>query len=386
MKTLGVAIIGIGNIAIEHVKGYQAFPKDCKIKVLCDMYEDKAKEFAAKNGIVDALILTDYHQILSMDDIDIVSICLPPSVHEKVTCDCLLSGKHVLCEKPMASSLQEARHMISAMEQSGKLLSIVSQNRFYTPIMRVKTLLDRGDFGKVLMSRVISMWYRGLNYYDLWWRGTWDKEGGGCTLNHSVHQIDLMNWLLGSPESVYALIKNLGHENSEVEDTSASIFDYGTSVATLAVSLNDHDEKQGFFIQCKEATISLPWSIHCAAQTENGFPLVDLAGEKRFNALYEAIPPLEYEGHAGQIGNFLHAIQGLEELLVSGLDGYKALEVITGIYKSACQGKPVQFPIGMDDAFYRKETMLSSMPRFYKKTKSVENFQGKISLGTSEVK
>ena len=375
----GVAIIGVGNIAINHLEGYLYLKDRCEVKVICDMFKDKAIEFKEKHNL-NCEVVEDYKTLLERADIDIVSICLPPSVHKDVTCDFLEHNKHVLCEKPMASSLIEAKAMLDSMEKSKALLSIVSQNRFKKDTMKIKKMLDDNVFGRIIYTRVNSMWYRGDNYYNLWWRGTWEKEGGGCTLNHSVHQIDIMGWLLGNPESVYSMIKNYLHTNSEVEDTSLSIIDFKDSIAQLGVSLNDHNEKQEFYIQCEKASISIPWSVKCMKQMDNGFPIEDKEYEDYFNNLFNNMEEIKVEGHSAQIENFINSIEGKEELVVSGEDGYKALEIISAIYKSSLYKQLVKLPLSKDDEFMNKQTLIEKMPRFYKKTKSVDNLSGGISL------
>jgi predicted dehydrogenase len=88
----------------------------------------------------------------------------------------------------------------------------VAQNRFRDPIHHLKKVLDTGLIGKVVHAQIDSLWNRGHSYYDLWWRGTWEKEGGGCTLNHAVHHIDMLGWMLGAPEQVSAMISNANHD------------------------------------------------------------------------------------------------------------------------------------------------------------------------------
>jgi len=375
----GVAIIGIGNIAKEHLDGYLNLKDRCVVKVLCDIYLDKAKAFKEKYSL-DVEIIDDYKTLLNRDDIHIVSVCLPPSVHREIACAFLNNNKNVLCEKPMAASLFEANEMIEAMNNSNALLSIVSQTRFSSSIMKVKKLLDANTFGKIVSMRVNSMWYRGSNYYKVWWRGTWENDGGGCTSNQSIHQIDIMAWLLGEPISIYSTIKNYLHTNSELEDTSLSIIEFKDNIAQFGVSLNDHDQKQEFFIQCEKASIAIPWDVKCMKQLENGFPIRDEKSEKYFNQLYESLSDLELEGHSAQIKNFIDAIEGREQLLVTAKDGYIALEIVSAIYKSSLYKKLVELPIKKDDEFMYKETLVNKMPRFYKKTISVDNIVGDISL------
>ena len=194
---LNVAIMGTGNISHNHIQGYLQFGQRCRIVALVDIYPEKAHEKKARYGLTDARVYASHQQMLASEpDVDIVDVCTPPYVHAEISIDALRAGCHVLCEKPMAASLEECDAMIAAQQASGKTLSIIAQNRFTDAFWRLKAALDSGLAGKICHAQVDSFWWRGHCYYDLWWRGTWQKEGGGCTLNHAVHHIDAIQWML----------------------------------------------------------------------------------------------------------------------------------------------------------------------------------------------
>jgi len=383
MKKLGVAIIGAGNIAPAHIRGYQYSHELCEIKALCDIYPEKARKLSDRFELPQASIVEDYQNLLGRDDIDLVSLCLPPSQHCQAAVDFLSAGKHVIVEKPMAPSLAECDRMIAAQQASGKVLSVISQNRFRTAPMRVKQLLEDGVMGRVLFARVNSMWWRGSNYYDLWWRGTYEKEGGGCTLNHAVHQIDILQWLIGVPDSVVSVMSNVNHTNSEVEDVSLSILSYSDSVAEVNASLVDHDEKQEFFFAAEKASIGIPWYCKSVKQLPNGFYEPNPAMESELEKLYQSLPSLPVEGHEAQLENVLKAVLDGSQPLVTGSEGRKAVELICAMYKSSTEGVRVALPLAKDDPFYTTEGMLARMVRYHKKGKSVENLEdSEISHGT----
>lgn len=381
MNKLGVAIIGTGNIAGSHAEGYLAFPERCRIVALCDIFPEKARAFAEKHGLSGCTITADYKELLDREDISLVSVCLPPSLHAEVSIAFMESGKDVLCEKPMASSLEEADLMNEAQKRTGRLLSIISQNRYRNNLYKVKRLLDSGILGRVLYTKVNSFWYRGTNYYTLWWRGTWANEGGGCTLNHAVHQIDLLNYLVGKPESIISVMGNVAHDNSEVEDISMSLLRYPGAFGEINVSLFNHAERQEFEIVTERATVTVPWSVHSVRQLPNGFFEQDPDTEKEIQDAYDSIPDLEYEGHTAQIGNVLRTIAGEEDLLIDGSAGRDALDVIYGIYQSAVERREVMLPVGKGSSFYTKDGVLKAAPRFYEKSASVDNIDGDITLG-----
>ena len=222
---LNVAIIGTGGIAPLHIKGYLTFKEDVNIVALCDIYPEKAEKMAADFDL-DVTIYDDHEKLLANESIDLVSVCTPPYVHAEIAINAMKAGAHAVVEKPMAASLKECDDMNRVSEETGKTLSIISQNRFTNPMMKLKTLLDEKVIGKVLHTQVDSFWWRGHNYYDLWWRGTWEKEGGGCTLNHAVHHLDIFKWLNGMPDEITAVMSNVAHDNAEVEDISIAIGKY----------------------------------------------------------------------------------------------------------------------------------------------------------------
>ena len=218
---LNVAIIGTGAISAAHIAAYLTFPARCRIAAVCDIYPDKA---AAKveQFQLQAEVYADYEDIVKRDDIDLVSICTPPYTHAELSIAFLQAGKHTIVEKPMASSLEECDRMIAAAEKSGRLLSVIAQNRFTTPMMKLKNVLESGLTGPINHVQVDSYWWRGYNYYDLWWRGTWEKEGGGCTLNHAVHHLDIFQWMNGMPEEITAMMSNTTNPGSSITTSSSS--------------------------------------------------------------------------------------------------------------------------------------------------------------------
>ena len=374
MEKLGIAIFGTGAVAPVHVQGYSQL-ENCQVRAICDLYPEKAKKFAQDNGIPDADIYTDYHELLKRDDIFAISICLPPAAHCEVACAALAAGKHVLCEKPMAPSLEECDRMIAAAKASGKTLSIVSNNRFNTSAMRVKAMLDSQAGGKLRFTMANSLWYRGGNYYDIWWRGTWEKECGGCTTSHAVHHMDLLQWMIGMPKRVTAVIGNVAHFNSECEDYAIAILQYPDMVAEVTATICSHDESQELVFQTEKGRISLPWKPYASKALPNGFPEEDTDAEKELQQTFDSLPELKKESHAAQIENFIAAAQGLEAPIVTAQHGRNTIELIMAIYKSSVTQRPVELPIANDDVFYRRETFTKAMPHFFEKTKSVENVE-----------
>jgi predicted dehydrogenase len=386
---INVAIIGTGNIARLHADGYLAFPDRCRITHLADIYPEKAEDMAKAYRL--GAKTAKSHKAFLDEPVDLVSICLPPYCHAEVALDFLKAGKNVLVEKPMAASLEECDRMIAAAQESGKVFSVVAQNRFRDPIYNLKKALDTGLIGKVVHAQIDSLWNRGHSYYDLWWRGTWEKEGGGCTLNHAVHHIDMLGWMLGVPEQVSAMISNANHDNAEVEDISVSILKYGKSsktnpgaLAQITASVIHHGEEQQVIFQGEKARISAPWQVTAQVFQDNGFPIADQQNDalvKKLNDFYEGLPHLKYSGHTGQIDDVLTAVETGGKPLIRGEDGRLTIELITAIYKAGSGGRTVEFPITKDDPFYTVAGIMKAVPHFYQKSASLENVAGPITVG-----
>jgi len=379
---IGVGIIGSGAIAQVHASAFKEFGDRCEVRAVCDLFVDKAQDLIEKNGFKNAKAYKEIDELLSLKGIDVISICLPPSTHAEASIKALDAGKHVLVEKPMATSLAECDAMIAAAEKSGKVLSPVAQNRFKTPNYRVKTMLKEGKAGKVLYAAINSLWWRGTNYHDIWWRGTWDNECGGCVTSQAVHHLDLTLWMLGRPDQVTAIITNVAHDNSECEDLGIAILEYPGMLAQFTASIVNHDELQELVFQTERGRLSVPWSTAASKALPNGFPQEDSETKESLQKLYESIPALKIEGHPAQVQNFLSAIEGKESLAITGNDGRASLELIMAIYKSAQTRQTVKLPIANNDVFYSKESWTKAMTRFHQKTRSVENFAtSEITLG-----
>ena len=381
---INVAVIGAGGISRTHIETYQKFKDQCALTALVDIDVEKACE-KKEEFQLDVAVHDDHRKILNDPDINLVSVCTPPYVHAGISVDCLNAGKHVICEKPMASSLAECDDMLAASKRSRKILAIIAQNRYRTPIQKLKSVLESGIAGKVLHAQVDSFWWRGHCYYDLWWRGTWAKEGGGCTLNHAVHHIDMFQWMMGMPSEVRAVMANTAHDNAEVEDLSVAILKYPDgALAQVTNSVVHHGEEQQLVFQAERARVSFPWKVAASTSRSNGFgdPNPDL--EREINAMYDDLPDVERQGYEGEFADVLNAIETGGEVLISGAEGRKTLELITAIYQAASTDSTVKLPLEKGSPFYTAVGVQANATHFYEKGESVSNFgDDNIVVGSS---
>nr|WP_201468867.1 Gfo/Idh/MocA family oxidoreductase [Microbacterium hydrocarbonoxydans] len=370
---LRIGIIGTGGIADAHISGYLAFPEDCEITAVADVVPGKAEEKARAFDLEGVTAFDDPAAMIASGLVDLVSIATPPSTHAALAIAALDAGVHVLVEKPMAPSLEECDAMLAAQQRSGRVLSVVAQNRFRDDMATLKEIVDSGLLGAISHVRVDSAWWRGLPYYDLWWRGTWEKEGGGCTLNHAIHHIDLLLWLLGSPGEVTAMLANAQHDNAEVEDLSVAILRYDRGLAQLTSSVVNHGQEQAIVIQGAAARVSQPFSVVAERSRIDGFPEEggDAEAVSRIERLVAARTPLVHLGHEGQIGDVLGAIREGRPPIADGHDGRNAVEVVTAIYEAGFERRFVPLPITASDPYYRAGQLVANAPHFFEKKTSL---------------
>ena len=372
---LNVAVVGTGNISALHVQGYQEFPGRCRVVALCDAVPQRAEEAKRRHGLQDAAVVTSHEELLARGDVDLVSVCTPPSTHAPVSAALLEAGISVLCEKPMAPSLAEADAVLEAARRGGALLSVVAQNRFRDDVAVLKAAVDSGLTGPVSHLRIDSAWWRGLPYYDLSWRGTWASEGGGPTLNHAIHHVDLMLWMLGAPRSVAAMMTNACHENAEVEDLSVALLEYDRAIAQLTSSVVHHGEEQRIVLQGRDASVAQPWAVRAETAQPNGFPAPGgnpgLVAE--LDALAAAHRPLAHTGHTGQIDDVLTALETGRRPAVDGEAGRRTVEVVTAIYQAAVERRTVDLPVAPGSPWYSGEALLRCAPRYFAKSRSVDD-------------
>ncbi len=366
-----IAIIGTGGIASQHIESYLHFADRCRIVAICDIDPAKTASRAAEYGLGDAKRYTDYHAMLADPtlSIDIVSVTTPPFTHRDIAVAVLDSGRHVLVEKPMAPSVAECDDMLEAARRSGCVCVSVAQNRFAEPMARQQAVIASGLAGRPLYIHAESVWWRGSEYYDMWWRGTWEKEVGGCTLNVGVHQIDQLLWIMGMPSEVVSIASNLGHDNSEVEDISLSLLRFPSgAVGEFNCSNIHHGEERSILVQCEKAGVWSPWHIRASLPGPGGYPVRDTDTEAALQAYRDSLPGQKYPNlFCCQIENFLNHLDGTEALRSDGTDGRRAVELVSAIYKSAFTGGPVRLPLAKDDPFYTRQGVTEHAVRYHRK-------------------
>ena len=228
-----IALIGCGRISKKHIESIEK--NNFNLVALCDIDE-------TKNNF-DIPFYTDYKQMLEKEDIDIVSILTPSGYHYKNALDILKYKKHLIIEKPITLRYDEAETLVQKAKEENIKLFTVKQNRFNLPIKKLKEIIDKGLLGDIFLATTRVRWARGQEYYDLdSWRGSWRLDGGVIS-NQAIHHLDLLLYLVGEIESVYAKSIN-AFANIEAEDTVVATIKFkngalGTFEATTATRPKD---------------------------------------------------------------------------------------------------------------------------------------------------
>jgi predicted dehydrogenase len=232
-KVLKVAIVGCGNISRRHAEAY-ADTGRTNLVGTADIVVTKAEAMAEKFGSVPYAGVTE---LLAAQDPDLVSVTTPPGSHAEIAIEILAAGKSVLLEKPPVLSLAEMDAVAEAERASAGSVFVVFQHRHGSGAVRAADLLGRGALGIPRVAVCETLWFRPRSYFDPEWRGTWVGEGGGPTLGHGIHQIDLLLHLLGPWKSLNATAVRLDRP-VEFEDVSmASVIFESDAVGTVINSL-----------------------------------------------------------------------------------------------------------------------------------------------------
>ncbi|WP_334071727.1 MULTISPECIES: Gfo/Idh/MocA family oxidoreductase [Paenibacillus] len=357
-KILKVAIIGCGGIANgKHLPSLAKQPQ-VQMTAFCDIVEERAAKAASEYGAEGAKVYTDFRKLLEETDVDVVHVCTPNDSHAEITVASLESGRHVMCEKPMAKTAEQARRMLDAAKRTGKKLSIAYQNRFRDDSLFLKQVCENGELGDIYFGKALALRRRAVPTWGVFLDE--EKQGGGPLIDIGTHALDLTLWLM---------------DNYEPKSVTGSVFHKLGSRANAANAFGPWDPEQfkvedsafGFITMKNGATIALEssWALNVIdfgeartllCGTEGGADMNDglrLNGEK-LSRLYETKVDFGSGGVAffeGQQENdatrearyWVEAILEDKEPLVKPEQALVVTEILEAIYESAKTGKTVYF-------------------------------------------
>lgn len=344
MKMYKFGMIGCGMIANIHAKAIQQIPTG-EIGGVYDPMPERAQEFAVR---YQCKVYSSIEEMLADAELDIINICTPSKTHAELAIAAAHAGKHVIVEKPLAISVEDARAVVQVQKETGVKICVISQLRFSPGVQALRKAVQEKQLGKMIMGSLSMRYYRSEEYYQNGgWRGHWATDGGGALMNQGIHGLDILCYICGPVVSVRAFYKTLLHD-IEVEDTLCAILEFkngalGTIEASTAIKPGSARRieiggTQGSAVLTEDAITE--WKIET--------PMPEMGQNWKMDAANDPAA-LDVTGHLLQFKNMLAAIDGREALLVDAVAGSKAVELVLGIYESARSGNTVNFEMSEND-------------------------------------
>ncbi|GAB6926459.1 Gfo/Idh/MocA family oxidoreductase [Paenibacillus sp. JCM 10914] len=350
MKLINVGVIGTGSISAMHLQSYQKHD-GANLLAVCDLNEERAQRAAEKYGA--SKVYTDYHELLADPEIDAVSICTWNNTHAEISIAALNAGKHVLVEKPLCRTVEEALRVQEAVKSSGKLLQVGFVRRYDPNAQMLREFADKGEFGEIYFAKASSI--RRLGNPGGWFSDI-ERSGGGPLIDIGVHVIDLCWYMMGRPKPVAVSantyrklgnrsnVRNLSFyqaadydaEKNTVEDMANAMirFENGASLMVdVSFTLHSKENQQsvklfgdkgGFEIDPEVVIVTEKHDtiINIEPQTDNkGFD---------FDAAFQS-----------EVNHFISSIENGTSPLSPVEDGVEIMKILCGIYESAEKGAEV---------------------------------------------
>ncbi|MBC2580243.1 Gfo/Idh/MocA family protein [Clostridium sp. DJ247] len=352
MKKLKFAIIGCGRISYKHVEALIFNKEEAVLVATCDVVkelaEKKKEEYVTKLGEnVDIAVYTDYKEMLDKEDIDVVTIATESGYHPEIAIYCMNKMKHVIVEKPMALSIEDADRMIECAKENNVKICVSHQNRFNKPIKQLRTTVEENRFGRLINGTARILWNRNMGYYEQApWRGTWRLDGG-TLMNQCIHNIDLLQWMMGGEvDTVYAQCDTFIRD-IEAEDFGAIVIRFkngaiGIVEGTACVYPKNLEETLSIFGE--SGTVCIGGLAVNKIETWKFADNKD--SEDEILKAQEEDPDSVYGfGHTPLFKDMIDAVNDNREPLVNGEEGKKGMAIILAAYKSRLTGMPIKFPL-----------------------------------------
>ena len=343
-RKIGFGMIGCGAISRFHMNAIKEISDAYTIGVYdpnVEAMESLAKEYNVRS-------FETQEELLLCPEIDVVCVLTPSGTHSVIATAALKSGKHVVIEKPMALTLEDADALIELSEQTGKKVCVISQLRFAPAVQAIKNAIEMGLFGKIVSFSLSMKYFREEDYYtNSGWRGTRKMDGGGAFMNQGIHGIDILQYFAGPVQSLRSICDTFSRP-IETEDHGVAIVKFkNKAVGTIEGSTTCYPGyprrleicgDQGSVFLEEEKIVK--WNFRNREPAEELLERYQIPlpkNEKEEEQMTGSSNPMNIslQGHILQLSNVVNAITKDEPLLVDAREGRKSLEIILGIYKSS---------------------------------------------------
>ncbi|HJQ46575.1 MAG TPA: Gfo/Idh/MocA family oxidoreductase [Amycolatopsis sp.] len=360
MKPLRIGIIGCGNIGARiHLPTWLAHPEVARVVALADPTAVALESARAAASLAPDQVHDDPVHLITRDDVDVVDICTPQHLRRDVLLNAAVSGKHILCEKPLAAVPLDAAAALDAAENAGRMLAMVHNYLWLPEIQVARQVIDSGEIGPV---RTVIVNYLGVvdmpgaAAYRAGWRHDAASSGGGVLMD-MVHGVYLAETLLGQPVrrvSAYVRSQDAG---ATVEDLALCRFETESNAALVNIAwglgaggIEVSGDLGRVSVRYRDGGTA-PWAPveHVRVTTASGMREV-LGADTR---VMTDIPQPIMESFEHVLLDFADAVRNGRPPAASGRDGLRILEATAGAYKSAVTGEVVTIPLDRDDPVFR---------------------------------
>lgn len=327
------AVVGCGRISKRHIASIKRNPR-AELYALCDIDRKKLNESQKINKSKIAYNKLD--NLLNDKNVDVINLCTPSGMHPEMIEQCVLKGKHVLCEKPLGLDYAKSLNAVKLAKRHKKKIFVCFQNRYNPPIEYLKRILDKKLLGKIYAITAIVRWYRDNSYYNDW-HGK-EKMGGGILQNQAIHYVDMLLYLMNKkPTYICCLRKTLGH-NIEIDDMALVniIFSDNTIGSIEATTLSYPVNMEGSItLQCEKGTVKI------GGQALNEIEYWEGNGKPRIR-IGNKIENVYGESHYEVIDKIINVLGKKEKSFSTGEEALLVTKVIEMAHKSAKKGKPLK--------------------------------------------
>jgi UDP-N-acetyl-2-amino-2-deoxyglucuronate dehydrogenase len=336
-----IGLAGCGRISRNHFDAIEKID-GLELAAVCDVIAERAREVGER---YDVPWFESVEDMLRAVECDAVALCTPSGLHPTHGILAARAGKHVICEKPMAISLEDADALVRECDAARVQLFVVKQNRLNPAIQLLKRAVDRGRFGRIYLANTTVRWTRPQEYYDQApWRGTWEFDGGAI-MNQASHYVDLIQWLVGPVESVMAKTATLARRIA-TEDTGVAVLKFRSgALGVIEVTMLTYPRnlEGSITILGEKGTVKVGGT---AVNRVEHWTFADYDDDDKLVDAAATSPPTVYGfGHEGYYRNVLAVLRGDGKAETDGRAGRKSLELILGIYESAKTGRDVPIPL-----------------------------------------
>jgi predicted dehydrogenase len=336
-ERIKVGLVGTGNIANSHLRAIKAQGGRVETVAAMDVDQDRLGEFCDKHDIPNRY--KSVEDMLAAEQLGLVDVCTPPGSHADPAIAALDAGASVLVEKPPCLSLEDFDRIAEAEKRNKGHFITVFQHRFGSVGRHVKRLIDDGVLGAPYVSICNTLWFRGDAYYEVPWRGRWDTEGGGPTMGHGIHQIDLLGHLLGEWTEISATAARMAR-HVQTEDVSFAHVTFASgAIASVVNSILSPREESYQRFDFARGTVEL---THLYGYDAQNWRFTPAPGVEAGPEIWPAPGPDVKSSHAAQFADIIDNLEKGQRPGSTGEGARRTLELVTGLYASAFTGTRVR--------------------------------------------